>query len=102
MKITLPIAIDRGYFTDVQADIVDVAPHLIGTFAVHRGGTIGTRGMWVVTHVETGAAIHGIKHTKAQAIRWATNYLSGVTPHSLAAAVRAAIKREPLASENLT
>lgn len=47
-------------FTDeVQAEIVDIAPHLamVGTFAVHKHRTWDD--CWSVSNVETGRSIHG-------------------------------------------
>lgn len=60
MKIDLPLFDrDKKRWRVVEAEIVDVAPHLSGTFAVHRcpwSADIGSKS-WKVTNVETGTWI---------------------------------------------
>jgi hypothetical protein len=99
MKITVPIITQFGFHAEAEAEIVDVAPHLNGTFAVHKGVTIGLRDLWLVTHVETGHQAAAAKPTKALAVSWARKYLAGKSPQAFAAAVRRALKETPLADE---
>lgn len=75
--ITLPLSPGLHYSDCVEAEIVNVAPHLahIATFAVdNRGGH-----MWVVSHVETGyyAAKAGDKN---EALSIARCKLATLTP----------------------
>ncbi len=99
MRITLPIALNYGCWFEVEAELVDVAPHLAGTFAVHRGAVHPNKGLWLVTHLETGGQASPAKPTKALAIAYATKYLAEKTPRDFAIAVRRFMKNEPLASE---
>ena len=55
MKIDLPIIEYTGWRV-VQAELVDVAPHLPATFAVHETPWPEYR-PWSVSNVETGALI---------------------------------------------
>lgn len=56
MKIDLPLwDLQRSEWKVVPAELVDVAPHLSGTFAVHP--CPWKPGKWVVTNVETGGKV---------------------------------------------
>lgn len=92
MRIQLPVPnqMTRKWNT-VQADIVDVAPHLahIGAFAVHQ--TIG--GWWshVVSNVETGCCVeksHGM--SQHEAISKAREFLELKSPSQLGKAMQQA------------
>ena len=100
MKITLPIITQYGWSEETQAEVVDVAPHLNATFAVHKGVTAGVRDKWVVTHVETGHMAAAPKPTKALAVAWARKYLATKSRQAFAAAVsRVSKSAEGLRSE---
>ena len=74
--ITLPLASERFTNYCVDAEIVDVAPHLahIATFAVDVRGH-----RWVVSHVETGHYV-AFARTKRGAMSIAWCKLATLTP----------------------
>lgn len=92
MNINLPLY-DNGtksYDTVVNADIVDIAPHLasLATFAVHRSPWPEEPG-WCVTNVETGSAVVTRCTSRTEAVEMARDRLAQKTPAETAAAVEA-------------
>ena len=74
MKITLPIFVYGERFQTVDAEIVDVAPHLMDwSFAVHKSYVVG--GCWTVSNIETGTSI-AIRPSRDLAISHAVERLS--------------------------
>lgn len=87
MKITLPLwdAKEKKWVVVEGAELVDVAPHLSGTFAVHRCPW-SCNAMWVVTNVETGAKVPSHffdQFTRRDAIKAARAYLATKTEAEL-------------------
>lgn len=83
MLIDLPIQEYAGWRT-VKAEIVDVAPHLPATFAVHKCPWYSG---WRVSHVETGAFV-ALGNTKRAALAEAIKRSAKVTPERYHGAVR--------------
>lgn len=75
--ITLPLAPERYYGHCVDAEIVDVAPHLahVATFAVD----CRSYKCWIVSHVETGYMV-AFAGTKLVARSIARRKLATLTP----------------------
>lgn len=87
MKILLPLNTLYGWET-VDAEIVDVAPHLAATFALHRGEVVH-RLRWAVSDVESGNSIaDGV--TKELALSRARAKLADKTQRSIESAWRKA------------
>lgn len=60
MKITMPLQWAEAWL-DVEAELVDVAPHLASelTFAIHRNPEGSMRwGRWSISNVETGLHLY--------------------------------------------
>ena len=90
--IKVPLAMERGSNPVVQMTIVDVAPHLPGTWAVHRHRYEGRR-FWRITNVETGYYIsQGDAPTRAGCLRKAKKYLAQQTSECLIEQMDKAIK----------
>jgi hypothetical protein len=86
MKIDFVISDTWDRWVPVAGVIVDVAPHLPGTYAVHRDVFKPNR--WRVSHVETGAGVSDFTYsTRAMAIHKATIALRDKTEADLAKAV---------------
>jgi hypothetical protein len=99
MKIDLPLW-DRSvsaWGPVVEAELVDVAPHLWGTFAVHRD-PLGDMFRWKVTHVETGSFVSNVRwidsQTKRDCIKAVRKFLATVTPETMDARMRE-LRRHP-------
>lgn len=88
--IDLPITTGMPWLTPVvEAEIVDVAPHLANaTFAVHRSRE--SMSQWQVSHVETGLRISPNYSTRAMAIKKAEIALRKRTQAEYDAATRTA------------
>ena len=84
--------------TCVEAEIVDVAPHLSRTFAVHLCPWTSAREAWKVSPVETGLVVPGWEQNadKASAIMNAAIYLSGKTEAGLQKAMRKNCLNHPM------
>lgn len=96
MKIDLPLyQVGVGYLVVVQAEIVNVAPHLDADFAVHESAF--DIGEWAVSEISTGARVPQSRpyYTKRQAIAGARKYLGSKSNDHLAAAFRIARKAAP-------
>ena len=84
MKIAVPLARRSGFSEAVEGEIVDIAPHLIGTFVLHRHADDPR--MWQVTHAETGcraSKIFDCLTTKARTIAATAETLRAVTQRRL-------------------
>lgn len=92
MKIQMLLT---GPFRDelVTAEIVDVAPHLWGTFAVHR--VPQRTHLWRVSHVESGGGAGPLKPTKDSAVRSARALLREKTPADLLRGFRICAAQRP-------
>lgn len=98
LKIDLVITTDsQSVQRVVQGDIVNVAPHLAATFAVHRSHELP--GSWRVTHVETGFFVTDAP-TKAEAVLCAELALAKVDQDTIDKSSAAAIKRAPWINPN--
>jgi hypothetical protein len=74
-----------GWQAPEPGEIVDVAPHLFGTYVVHRNWV----GDWRVSQIETGCAVPGSDAiTRREAAKLARKRLASITPQKLAAAIR--------------
>ena len=96
MKFTLPINWREGW-REVEAEIVDVAPHLsgVGTFALHKQPEDGFRGGdWSVTNLETGLHVY-TGRSSSDAIRGARSILSDKTVWHMRRSYRKALKNYP-------
>ncbi len=100
MAVTLMLPlfiIGEGFAEVVDAEIVNVAPHLPATFAVHKYSH--SFGLWQVSHVETGASIgqypDRLQQSKSAAIRYAREYLKEKTAEQHDKAVRKALRKYP-------
>ena len=89
MKIDLPIQ-RYASWEIVSAEIVDIAPHLPGTFAVHKYDDWG-RPQWRVSHVETGAYV-AIGKTRLLALLAAKKITDKASPQKYRAVVRKQVK----------
>jgi hypothetical protein len=92
MKINLPLNC-LGQWRMVEAEIVDVAPHLAATFALHRGEVVG-RGKWAISDVETGNSVSSFGDTKAKVIEQATKFLAKKTQQDADNAWRKAMRNK--------
>lgn len=82
MKVDFCINDSWGRWNDVTGEIVDVAPHLSGTFAVHR--CVFKPRLWKVSDVETGSSCSGYGYTtRAMAIHKARIALRDETEDTL-------------------
>ncbi len=94
MKIDLPITTGLPWHTPiVEAELVNVAPHLDATFAVHRDPYSKRR--WQVSHVETGKRASPSYTTRAMAVKKAEIILRAKTQEQLVAAEEAALEESP-------
>jgi hypothetical protein len=82
VKIDVPILGFNWCPVVPDAEIVDVAPHLLATFVVHP--TIGLQGGWTCTEVETGAHVLVGIATRARCVRYARQVLEHVDQRTLA------------------
>lgn len=74
-----------GWQSPEPGEIVDVAPHLFGTYVVHRNYV----GNWRVSQIETGCAVPDTDaRTKREAARLARKRLAPITPAKLERAIR--------------
>lgn len=74
-----------GWQQPEPGEIVDVAPHLFGTYVLHRNW----QGQWRVSQVETGCGVPGSDaKTKRESVELARKRLAKITPQKLAAAIR--------------
>ncbi len=80
--IDLPVSVRDGWRI-LRAEIVDVAPHIEATFAVHETQFLG----WSVTHVETGTAVIQCANSPAEALHSARTLLARQTNASMQAAI---------------
>jgi hypothetical protein len=92
MKIQLPLNCLEQWKM-VEAEIVDVAPHLAATFALHRGEVFGL-GKWAVSDVETGNHVSCFGNTKAEVIEKATKLLANKTQQDTENAWRKAMRNK--------
>lgn len=76
---------DNRRMIDVEAEIVDVAPHVAWTFVVHR--TPYFRGRWNVTNLETGRRIGNLCTKRLEAINAAQAILAERTAEVIDCAV---------------
>lgn len=89
MKILLPMfdSVTKAFTNVTEAEIVNVAPHLSGTFVLHRGIPPLRFAKWCVSDAETGHNIMDGK-TRNAVIVDARNRLSCKTEKDLQAAYR--------------
>lgn len=94
MKILLPLWLCT-HWEPVEAEIVDVAPHLamVATFAVHR--LPWNARWWRISNVETGCCIPCASRSRSLTIASARNHLAGKAVSDLLLAYRGAGRKYP-------
>ena len=94
MKFTMPVNWNEGW-REVQAEIVDVAPHLANvlTFAMYRNPPGSLRsGRWSIGNVETGLHIRTAE-TRREVVAKARSFLADKTVRIAERALRKEIKK---------
>lgn len=105
MKCVIDLPLDCGGWgrlKDVQAEIVDVAPHLasIATFAVHENPWEYLSCKWRVSNVETGFCVgQAYAGTREDAIRKARKFLAGVSKQKMVGVTKRAARMRPDTNE---
>jgi hypothetical protein len=89
MKIILPCSMPWGQYRGIEAEIIDIAPHITcATFAVHRPVNLpGKKSQFLVSNIETGTEVCR-SNTKKSAIALAHKKLSEKSNFDLDVAMR--------------